>query len=127
MMQRYRSHKLVDAGKIQGISYNAAGEPYRMQVGGRQYDVPNDILIRAPNLGVGDYLVRYADGFLSVSPAAVFEAGYVLDEPPTAAKYEHISTGFRLDESGALKSFRETGGKPAEDDGLPSDVEGAPV
>lgn len=127
MMQRYRSHKLVDAGRIQGISYNAAGEPYSMQVGGRQYDVPNDILIRAPNLGIGDYLVRYEDGYLSVSPAAAFEAGYVLEEPATAVKYEHVNIGFRRDESGTLKSFLEIGGKPAEDDGLPSDVEGAPI
>lgn len=76
MMRRYRSHKLVEAGKIQGITFNAAGDAVRMQVGGQQYDVPNDILVRAPSLGVGDYLVKYDDGYMSVSPAAVFEAGY---------------------------------------------------
>lgn len=86
MMRRYRSHKLVDAGKIQGISYNAAGEPYRMLVGGSQIEVPNDILLRTPNLGIGDYLVKYEDGYLSVSPAAVFEAGYTLLEVDDAVE-----------------------------------------
>lgn len=129
MMQAYRSHKLVHAGRIQGISYNAAGEPCRMQVGGKQYDVPNDILVRAPSLGVGDFLVLYEGGYLSVSPAAAFEAGYTLVEGD-AAEGRDWGDLSQAEKSAVIDHhislWRQSGGA---DDPVdpPCDVEGAPV
>jgi hypothetical protein len=77
MLQRYKSHKVVEGGRIQGISYDNDGGVLKVTVGGRQYDVPENFAARgAPS--IGDYLVRYADGYLSWSTAEAFEEGYTL-------------------------------------------------
>lgn len=79
MLQRYVSHKIVEAGKIQGTKFTVVGTLWQIEVGGQQYDVPMDFCARGTPK-IGDYLVRYADGYLSWSPAKVFEEGYVLLE-----------------------------------------------
>lgn len=88
MMQRYKSHKIVEAGKIQRIHtvLVPAGKGTQahvidfVEVGGQQYDVPEGFAAREKHPQIGDYLVRYEDGYLSWSPAAAFEAGYNLLE-----------------------------------------------
>lgn len=76
-MKKYRSHKIVEAGKIVGV----------LSAGVVQYDV-DDTLEDISNADhermrgmaggsvTGGYLVRYEDGYLSWSPAEAFEAGY---------------------------------------------------
>ena len=69
-MKRYRSHKLVEAGVIQHVEVGS------VTVDDEVIPVPDGIFVRGvPVIGV-DYLVRYADGYVSWSPKAAFEAGY---------------------------------------------------
>jgi len=69
-MKRYRSHKVVEAGVVQHV------EAGSVTVDDEVIPVPADIFARGvPVIGV-DYLVRYADGWVSWSPKATFEAGY---------------------------------------------------
>jgi hypothetical protein len=82
VLQRYKSHKLVDAGKIQAIHYRGVGDDSVIewvQAGGRQYPVPENFGARGKPV-LNDYLVRYEDGYVSWSPAAAFESGYTLVE-----------------------------------------------
>lgn len=83
-MQKYKSHKTVEAGKILNIQ-----KPYHDSIdieftveheggGGEQHVMVNEP--RFARAKVGDYLVKYrnVDGsdYFSVSPAPEFEAGY---------------------------------------------------
>jgi len=69
-MKSYRSHKVVEAGVIVEI------EPGRVKVGHEWIDVPANIFARGePTLGE-DYLVLYADGYISWSPRKAFEDSY---------------------------------------------------
>ena len=84
MMQRYKSQKEVWAGKIQGVHMAGDGDRVaervtRIQVGGRQYEVPADFSARGTP-EIGDWLVQYDDGYISWSPAKAFEEGYTLVE-----------------------------------------------
>lgn len=83
-MQKFQSHKVVEAAKITGvesffqdlsgptllISLDGEDDPVRLsqKMFQRQADDGTNI--------VGGYLVRYADGYTSWSPAAAFEEGY---------------------------------------------------
>lgn len=79
---RFRSHKVVEALRITGIEptaedgtvgilvTNPAGEASRVET------APGWQLKHLPD--VGGYLVNYADGYLSYSPATAFEEGYTL-------------------------------------------------
>ena len=86
MMQRYKSHKIVEAGKIQRIHTTSVPAPDGswnavidfVEVGGWQYQVPDGFAARDKKPEIGDYLVRYEDGYLSWSPAKAFEDGYDL-------------------------------------------------
>lgn len=91
-LQRYQSHKIVEAGKIQGLQHDPdVGHKIMLIVGGKQYDVPENFAARGwPE--IGDYFVRYSDGYVSWSPAATFEAGYTLVEDATGGKYEPQET-----------------------------------
>jgi hypothetical protein len=84
-MRKYRSHKIVEAGRIISIKPNVGYDDMhiRVDVGGgiaENMVVLNEVFSRGiPD--VGDYMVRYApDGYLSWSPAKVFEDGYALLE-----------------------------------------------
>jgi hypothetical protein len=77
-MRRYRSHKIVEADRIKDVDLENAAVLGELDV----YEVPSDFFAR----GVpepGDYIVRYADGYLSWSPAIAFEAGYTMMEAPS--------------------------------------------
>jgi hypothetical protein len=82
MLQRFKSHKIVEAGKIQRISTMDGGIIAMVEAGGKQYMVPPGFAARAKRPEIGDYFVRYnggtADEYVSWSPAAVFEEGYDL-------------------------------------------------
>lgn len=83
-MKTYQSTKIVEAAPITGIP--AKNEPgshlthlYIKTGDGpddfQEIPVPSDIATRYwPELG--DYLVKYADGYLSISPKKAFEEGY---------------------------------------------------
>lgn len=81
-MKRYRSHKVVEAGKIERIYgkgeilanrvVSCSGGDWVLQVEGG--DLVNLAAKHDPE--VGGYFVRYEDGYTSYSPAAAFEGGY---------------------------------------------------
>ena len=83
-MQRYRSHKIVEAGKIlsEDKDYSDGAVDLELNDGAflvdrEWYDKHSDG--RAKSL-VGGYFVRYEDGYVSWSPAEAFENGYTLIE-----------------------------------------------
>ena len=70
-MNKYQCHKKVEAflvGKIEGNKVYSADES-------EYVEVPADFFDKH-NLNQECYLVRYEDNYLSVSPRAVFKAGY---------------------------------------------------
>lgn len=85
VLRKYRSHKLVDAAPIlawfdpnaitaQGPNVTVGSNPDNVET----INVPKDFFARgAPT--IGDYLVRYEDGYLSWSPKKAFEDGYTLE------------------------------------------------
>ena len=84
-MKKYRSHKIVEAGLIASVQRTGIrslvvtldnGETVRVDGGPMVFKEDSEI--------PGGYLVRYSpDGYVSWSPAEVFEQGYaeVLSEP----------------------------------------------
>jgi hypothetical protein len=83
-MRRYRSHKVVEAAPIHGISGVNAEVPFvdiltpgDAIVAGYRVEVPGNFFARG-NPSPGDYLVRYEDGYLSWSPKQAFEDGYTV-------------------------------------------------
>lgn len=88
----YISHKRVEAARIVSL---APGEP-SATVAGKDIAVELEggaVLQVAPLVFArympdpGDYLVRYADGYLSVSPKAAFEDGYRLAPTLVSTNY----------------------------------------
>lgn len=87
-MKKYKSHKVVEADKIVKLvasqhfpGNNSAIHEYALESGGTiQLDsarLPKVGLLHAPpEAAVGGYAVRYEDGYMSWSPARVFEEGY---------------------------------------------------
>ena len=89
-MKGYQCHKVVEAAKIiqmvdeggDELSFivdhiitvdDASGDDQMYEV----VKAPKNILSRYEPQD-GDYLVKYEDGYLSISPCAAFEAGYSL-------------------------------------------------
>lgn len=71
-MRKYRSHKIVEAGLILEISEDRT----KVRVDDEWIDVPSGIFVRGmPKIGA-DFLVRYADGYISWSPKHAFREGY---------------------------------------------------
>lgn len=91
-MQKYRSHKVVEAGKIVKMT-KSEEVPNTLDVYIAGYDVPERVPMHwnvHKNEGSADdmgYLVRYEDGYLSWSPSKPFEEGYTImeNEPSTAS------------------------------------------
>lgn len=81
-LRTYQCHKVVKAGKIARISGSHSLDS-GLDVGGIAltttdgYSIPVQAEWFAQHKVVlGGYVVQYEDGYLSFSPAAVFEAGY---------------------------------------------------
>lgn len=78
-MKTYRSHKVVEAAKI--VDAGLAADTFDGSIcvlirtdDGASHALPrHDRFVAAV---AGDYLVKYDGGYLSVSPAPAFEAGY---------------------------------------------------
>ncbi len=80
-MNRYQSHKVVEAFKIDGIESTertADGEFTTYLFANREHqEVTVDrAYMDKHQPQVGGYYVRYADGYESWSPAEAFEEGY---------------------------------------------------
>lgn len=78
-MERFRSHKTVEAAKIiyaerteSGMLIGAEGEREEILV------TEGPVIHKLPSELLGGYLVRYEDGYMSWSPAKAFEEGYTL-------------------------------------------------
>ena len=81
-MKTFKSHKLVEAVKIAQIinhpgspAQGLAAECYIIGDDGAKHDVDH-LWLKKHQPDPGGYLVRYADGYQSYSPAAAFEQGY---------------------------------------------------
>ena len=82
MMPRYVSHKTVWALKIKAIEYSIGYNGAILHFEKEQYrsvQVDADYLNRHRPQS-GGYFVLYEGGYISWSPADVFEAGYTLAE-----------------------------------------------
>lgn len=86
-MKKYRSHKLVEAGKIKAIEElgdDGLGTTETCLLLDDGWHVAvSDAYMAKHNPQIGGYYVRYADGYESWSPAKAFEEGYaeVVDVP----------------------------------------------
>lgn len=81
---RYRSHKIVEALKITAAPVEV-GSHLRIEVAGEIGNVLVDHKVCSRYMPVpGDCLVRYEDGYLSISPGKGFDDGYIAidDEAP---------------------------------------------
>lgn len=77
-MDKYRSHKVVEASKIDAVERTPTGARLTLR-GGEALDVGQVYADKhAPR--PGGYYVRYPDGYESWSPADAFEQGYTLIE-----------------------------------------------
>jgi hypothetical protein len=90
-MRKFRSHKIVEAAEISGyqaIDYARGSRPVgdKSTVTVREADgsdfavqVPENFFARGKP-EIGDYFVRYDDGYVSWSPKKAFEGGYTAVE-----------------------------------------------
>lgn len=92
-MKQYQSHKVVRAGKIDGPPfYSEERAGYRIPIEADvDYLISVNIYDRIRSMAgggglEGGYLVEYADGYVSWSPAKAFEDGY------TPADYTELPT-----------------------------------
>lgn len=93
-MQRFQSHKIVEAGQITAVDVPSTPDPDAM-VSITLRDTEHQVRVTSAKLArwyesaragghrhlVGGYLVRYPDGFESWSPAEAFEEGYKPVQP----------------------------------------------
>ncbi len=85
-LARYRSHKVVRAGRILSITVDNAGMAADLKVetvaaGGKYFArATTSMCVRfqegGRELEVGDFYVVYDDGYESLSPKEAFENGY---------------------------------------------------
>ena len=123
-MQKYQSHKIVEAARIQGIaSYHPHGSLPKELLMADSTDVQEigatdseRICIMAEEKGglVGGYLVRYADDYVSWSPAEAFEEGYSVVQPSSGKSsikgYRELSE----EEIANMNAVKEWGAKMGE-------------
>lgn len=75
-MQRYQSHKIVEAFKV--MEAEVQGEWMIVWNGDRSETLSIETKrCPLPSETLGGYAIRYPDGFTSWSPAKAFEEGYV--------------------------------------------------
>lgn len=83
-MQKYKCHKIVEAGQIDRFDgvMTPEGQLGVVLRGGERVDMPPADYRRLTTMAAasgqhfGGYLIRYADGYLSWSPEDVFLDGY---------------------------------------------------
>jgi hypothetical protein len=75
-MQKYKSHKVVEAMKIEEMNFDVPDAPFLAGDHGPIQPKPGYFVRHNPD--VGGYYVRYKDGYESYSPVEAFEAGYTL-------------------------------------------------
>lgn len=98
LLHKYRCHKIVEAAVIRGFNTTGMWTGTQATVtvqgaGGADtvIGVPGSFFARAMP-AIGDYFVRYEDGYESFSPKKAFEDGYTLvatlpaDNPVVTAK-----------------------------------------
>ena len=83
-MPRYRCHKEVEAAKIEAVNPKKKESKLVAVI---ELNLPGGVVVEVDAAFMakhdpkpGMYLVQYADGYLSVSPAQAFEEGYALIE-----------------------------------------------
>jgi hypothetical protein len=78
-LPRYKSHKIVEAVKINSLEFGGYGSVVIQHAGGqlktndRYFEKFNGSAVKGGDLG---YYVRYEDGYESWSPTKAFEEGY---------------------------------------------------
>lgn len=86
-MKRYISHKIVEAAQIvligPSLQYPDGHSLGLDDQTTAHYD--GSMFVRYKPV-VGDYLVRYTDGYESISPKQAFEEGYTLYQPRDPAQ-----------------------------------------
>ena len=95
-MKSYICHKRVEAAKIVAKECGLDNHYFTFSYddGGEETLFSSDKMIARYEPVVGDYLVEYADGYRSFSPAKAFEEGYALEaEVPPAAPMEVFGIG----------------------------------
>lgn len=102
-LPQYRSHKVVSAAQITAI--NDASLPdilvLTLDVPRPEHISPSNVaqvVIDAPVFArykpeIGDYYVRYEDGYQSLSPRKAFEEGYTRVDAPQQAYADRLSGG----------------------------------
>lgn len=105
-MQKYQSHKVVEAGKI--TKFEPGPNRYSVSVEGAPevIGLTTEVGLRIVQMmaestdGAGDdlgYLVEYVDGYTSWSPSKAFENGYGLVQPSSGkskiAGYRELNEG----------------------------------
>jgi hypothetical protein len=76
-MDKYKCHKIVEAAKIHSIETFSDGSILvnLVNIGGGALSFGAD-WAKKSGVSPGGYIVRYADGYTSFSPAKAFEEGY---------------------------------------------------
>lgn len=121
-MQKYKSHKVVEAAKIIGFEVNVSDEGATLTFADQAGTHASNAWLdkNAPGWGthaaevdlVGGYFVQYADGYTSWSPAEAFEQGYVeIKEGDAAglpvAGYKPTQPQWAIDAVNAFKALEE--------------------
>lgn len=115
-MKSYRSHKTVEAAKVEDV-HNMDVHTWSIRLEGGQVCVVDDKWMdrHRPAEGkhalIGGYLVLYADNYVSWSPAAAFEAGHTelnLDVEPAPKTAEDLlpKLGTFLEDNASLGFLR---------------------
>lgn len=74
-MKGYRCHKYVTAARIIGVTVSGS-KVAELELDDGTTIIPQPELTAPYHPVVGDYLVKYEDGYMSLSPAKAFEDGY---------------------------------------------------
>jgi hypothetical protein len=117
-MQKFKSHKVVEAAKITKVEVHTGSAVLHFGNEISPIEVSESWFNKHYPVAEG-YLVRYADGYLSFSPAKAFEEGYTaVDAYPTPAETlttgQPKITGYRnlsQDEISLMNDIKALGGK----------------
>lgn len=128
----YQSHKIVQAAKIESVSYEEESGPVTLKLGwlgSQQVDWEwFQKFIPRP----GGYFVQYGDGYQSYSPAEAFENGYrpIDDKPPgddpsadcAVQPFDHGQHERQLINAAALEAALRSNPAPADSSAILNDA-----